>query len=72
MHAAEDLLQIVTDGHVIAEGATAKKVSSASSVTLPDEGIAHLARTCLDRFLRPISFAVTTSQKMESIPMHAR
>ena len=56
MHAAEDLLQNVTDGHVIAAASTAQKVSSASSVTLPDEGIAHLARTCLDTFLRPIFF----------------
>ena len=56
VHAAEDLLQIVTDSHVIAAAATAQKIPSASSVTLPDEGIAHLARTCLDRFLRPIFF----------------
>ena len=56
VHAAEDLLQIVTEGHVIAAAATAQNVSSASSVTLPDEGIAHLAKTCRDRFLRPIFF----------------
>lgn len=56
VHAAEDLLQIVTDSHVIAAAATVQKIPSASSVTLPDEGIPHLARTCLDRFLRPIFF----------------
>lgn len=57
LHGVEDLLQVVTEGHVLAAAVTVKQAASSCTVALkPGETINALASTISEKFLQPIFF----------------